>query len=42
MEIEYLTIDTKVICYAVFAWAVATIGKALLKLIGDDNKKGKK
>lgn len=44
MEIEYLTIDTKVICYIAFAWAVTSIAKALLKVIGsdDNNKKGKK
>lgn len=38
MEIEYLFIDTKVLCYIVFAWAVATITKTLLKSMGDKKK----
>lgn len=43
MEIEYLYIDNKVLCYVAFAWAVTIMVKALLKLTGDDNnKKGKK
>lgn len=37
MEIEYLYIDTKVLCYIAFAWAVAIMVKALLKSM--DNKK---
>ena len=41
MEIEYLYIDNKVLCYVAFAWAVAIMVKALLKYTGD-NKKGKK
>lgn len=36
MEIEYLYIDTKVLCYVAFAWAVAIMVKALLKM---SNKK---
>ena len=38
MEIEYLYIDTKVLCYVAFAWAVATITKALLKSMGNKKK----
>lgn len=38
MEIEYLYIDTKAICYAVFAFAVAIITKALLESMGKKKK----
>lgn len=39
MEIEYLYIDNKVLCYAFFAWAVAIMVKALLKSMNDKKKK---
>lgn len=38
MEIEYLYIDAKVICYAVFAFAVAIITKALLTTMSNKKK----